>query len=146
MERIDGGDGIDRDRELRALLTAMDPELRPGGFVFVTLPLEQAARVPAEAMVREDGGVAAVLRRVDAEEAGLPYEFVGAWITLRVRSGLDAVGLTAAVAVALAAEGVSCNLLAGTLHDHLIVPVERADDAMRILHALSASQSDAGRV
>ena len=50
-----------------------------------------------------------------------------------MHSALGAVGLTAAVARALADEGVPCNVLAGAMHDHLLVP---EDDAARALDAL----------
>jgi hypothetical protein len=59
-------------------------------------------------------------------------------ITLRVHSSLLAVGLTAAVSGALAAEGISCNVLAGYHHDHLLVPVDRGRDALEVLRALQA--------
>ena len=61
-----------------------------------------------------------------------------AWITLDVHSALDAVGLTAAVAGALAERGIACNVVAGFHHDHLFVPVDRAGDAIDALDALSA--------
>ena len=53
-----------------------------------------------------------------------------------MHSALDAVGLTAAVAGALAEAGISCNVLAGAHHDHLLVPVDRADDALVALAQL----------
>jgi hypothetical protein len=59
-------------------------------------------------------------------------------ITLRVRSALDAVGLTAAVSTELAANGISCNIVAGYYHDHLFVPEDDADYAVALLRELSA--------
>jgi hypothetical protein len=47
------------------------------------------------------------------------------------------VGLTAAFAAALAREGISCNVIAGLHHDHLFVPWDRRDDALRALEALA---------
>ena len=58
-------------------------------------------------------------------------------ITLRVRSPLDAVGLTAAVSSALAAREMSCNLVAGHYHDHVFVRFEHLEAAMDALRALS---------
>jgi len=52
-----------------------------------------------------------------------------------VHSSLEAVGLTAAVSARLTSAGISCNVLAGFEHDHLLVPVERADDAVSALTA-----------
>jgi hypothetical protein len=52
-----------------------------------------------------------------------------------VQSSLDAVGLTAAVSAKLAAIGIPCNVLAGYHHDHVLVPVDRVDDAITVLTA-----------
>ena len=117
--------------DLQRLLSHMDPELRPGEFVFVVSDAEDA-----EATVVEPEGRSAVLRRERADELGLGYDFVAAWITLRVHSALDAVGLTAAVSSALAGAGISCNVIAGVHHDHLLVPGERAGEALAVLAAL----------
>ena len=68
-----------------------------------------------------------------------PYDFVAAWITLQVHSALGAVGLTAAVSRVLTEAGISANVVAGFTHDHLFVPHDRADDAVRTLVALTAT-------
>jgi hypothetical protein len=54
-----------------------------------------------------------------------------------VHSSLQAVGLTAAVATALAERGIACNVVAGFHHDHLFVPHERGAEAMDALAELS---------
>jgi len=59
-----------------------------------------------------------------------------------VHSSLEALGLTAAVSAALTEAHISCNVLAGFHHDHLLVPVADADRALEILHELAASSSD----
>ncbi len=92
------------------------------------------------ATVREDEGMTLVLRQADADRSGLTYDYVAARITLRVRSDLAAVGLTAAVSTALAAADISCNVIAGHTHDHLFVPLDRAADAMATLGRLSARE------
>ena len=51
-------------------------------------------------------------------------------ITLGVHSSLEAVGLTAAISAALAARGISANIVAAMHHDHVFVPWERRDEAM----------------
>jgi hypothetical protein len=38
---------------------------------------------------------------------------------------------------ALADAGISCNVLAGFFHDHLLVPKDRADDALVVLRRLA---------
>jgi hypothetical protein len=131
--------GVAAERDLSRLLATIEPVRRPGEWVFVSLPPGQG--VQSAASVTEEEGVTHVLDRSDADEYGFAYDFVAAWITLQVHSALDAVGLTAAVAGALAAAGISCNVLAGAFHDHLLVPVERADDAVRVLRRLAEEGS-----
>lgn len=123
--------------DLNVILRTMRPSRRDGEFVFVSLPHE-LSDVPAEAVIREDEGITYVIRREVALKFGWPYDFVAAWITLGVHSDLAAVGFTAAVSSALANAGLSCNLLAGYFHDHLLVPSDRADEALRVLEALAA--------
>ena len=58
-------------------------------------------------------------------------------ITLGVHSSLAAIGLTARVAKALAARGISANIVAGFHHDHILVPWARRAEALAALRALS---------
>lgn len=124
------------ERDLATLLRSAEPVVAHREVVLVSVPADAAATLPALATVVEDEGVTAVLRVADAERLGLPVGWIGTWITLRVHSALDAVGLTAACSTALARAGISCNVLAGFHHDHLLVPRDRADDALGILRAL----------
>jgi hypothetical protein len=98
-------------------------------------------RLPDDAVVAativEDEGTTAVIRVEDAERLGIVPAVAMAWITLGVVSALDAVGLTAVVATALANEGIACNVLAGYHHDHLLVPVGAAERAIEVLGAFS---------
>lgn len=88
--------------------------------------------------VAEPEGVTVVVAQEEADALGLRYEYVAAWITLHIHSALEAVGLTAAVAVRLAEEGISCNVVVGFHHDHLFVGADDADRAVRALEELSA--------
>lgn len=132
-------------REGRAMIAGMDPSLLPGELVFCSIRdagLAGAALPSARAVFFEDEGVSLVLP-VEAAlsfgfEAGAPMR----QITLRVHSALDGVGLTAAVAGALAAEGIPCNVIAAFHHDHLFVPVGMAERALSALRALQASAAD----
>ncbi len=117
----------------------MRPELRPGRYVYTTLPAgEVPAGVTPVVTVSEREGLTLVVAEAQAVAAGLPYDFVACWIILRVHSALDAVGLTAAVSLALTDAGISCNVVAGFHHDHLFVPHARATEAVRVLEALAA--------
>jgi uncharacterized protein len=126
------------ERDLERLLASLEPVQRPGTFVFAVVddetPLDAVA---PEATVREDEGLSVVLRREQADAQGIAYDYVAAWITLRVQSALDAVGLTAAVSAALADAGLSCNVIAGYHHDHLLVPADRAPEALGVLAELA---------
>ena len=96
------------------------------------------ACVEPMATIREEEGLTVVVEKDVADGAGLEYDFVAAMITLRVRSRLDAVGLTAVVSSLLAKAGISCNVVAGYFHDHLFVPVEMAAEALELLSRLSS--------
>src|ERR671911_63490 len=101
------------ERDLEILLRSADPEVRPGSFVFVVVHDDALLdQLDPEATIRESEGLTAVVRRERADALGVPYDYLAAWITLRVHSALDAVGLTAAVSSALARAGISCNVIA----------------------------------
>ncbi|MGO4227763.1 N-acetyltransferase [Arthrobacter sp. YAF34] len=130
------------EKDLHTLLATMHPVRRDGEFVYVLWPHGKALTGGIMAAVREAEGLTVVMPRADADDAGLPYDFVGAWITLEVHSSLEAVGLTAAVGAALTEAKISCNVLAGFHHDHLLVPVADADRALEVLHELALHELD----
>ncbi|MFD9976735.1 ACT domain-containing protein [Streptomyces sp. NPDC059017] len=125
------------ERDLGRLLTGMRPELNLGRYVFTTVTAAPPPGLTPVVTVAEDEGLTLVVREEEADAAGLAHDYVAGWITLRVHSALDAVGLTAAVATALADAGISCNVVAGHHHDHLFVPYERADEALTLLQELA---------
>lgn len=122
------------------LLKSMQPLLRRGDYVYTFVGHATVSTLPPhEALVREPEGITLVMRREDADAADLSYDFVAGWITLTVHSALDAVGLTAAFATALGEAGISCNVLAGFYHDHLLVPRAQVGAAMDALGELSGN-------
>lgn len=140
------------ETDLERLLAAIDPLVAHDEVVVVTLP--DGTPADALAMVREPEGCTYVLTLAEAERLGLDIGdrgrdnsddhdgdgdgiYVASWITLRVHSSLDAVGLTAAFSTALARAGISCNVLAGAHHDHILVPPHRADEAVDVLRSLA---------
>jgi SAM-dependent methyltransferase len=125
------------ERDLATLLATMRPELVPGAYVFTTTAGPVPDGVDPVAVVREDEGRTLVVDRAVADRLGLAHDGVWAMVTLRVHSSLEAVGLTAAVATALAEEGISCNVVAGYHHDHLFVPAEAGARTVRVLQALA---------
>ena len=127
------------ETDLQTLIASMSPTPREGSFVFVSVPVDVAVGIRAEATVAEAEGLTLVLTQQDADARAFSYDVVMAWITLQVHSSLSAVGLTAAFSSALAAAGVSCNVLAGVYHDHLLVPVDDLERAVMVLEELSAT-------
>lgn len=126
------------EKNLQTLLASIHPVLREGEYVYVLWPHGRPLAAGIEAAVREAEGLTVVLPRAEADSLGLAYDFVAAWITLQVHSELEAVGLTAAVSRALTEARISCNVLAGFHHDHLLVPVGDAARALEALAELSA--------
>ena len=124
------------ETDLGVLLSTMNPEALPGEWFFGTVPPGTA--VAAQATVREPEGLSIVVDRREAKRLGVSTTHRYRWITLRVHSSLEAVGLTAAVAVALTEHGISCNVIAGAFHDHLLVPARSLDEALAALALLSA--------
>jgi predicted N-acetyltransferase YhbS len=129
------------EKNLQTLLASMRPVLREGEYVYVLWPHGRPLAGHVEAAVREAEGLTVVLPRTEADALDLPYDFVAAWITLEVHSALEAVGLTAAVSRALTQARISCNVLAGFHHDHLLVPVADSARALEALAELSAANA-----
>ncbi len=130
--------------DLRQLLVSMEPILNPVEAAYVTIPDGQAcpfdlATPEIIGMFRETEGLTLIVEYQAALHAGCQIEMRAAWITLNVHSDLAAVGLTAAFSNALAAAGVSCNVVAAAWHDHIFVPVEAAERAMAALRQLQAN-------
>ncbi|HVC24597.1 MAG TPA: ACT domain-containing protein [Acidimicrobiales bacterium] len=126
-------------QHLDELLARLTVRRRPGGWCLVSgVAVPHGMEVAAT--IVEDEGTTTVLRFEDAERLGVPVAFVAAWLTVEIATELDLVGLTAAVATALADAGVACNVLAGFHHDHLLVPVDDADRAIAVLGALRDSR------
>ncbi|WP_457972173.1 N-acetyltransferase [Arthrobacter sp. D1-17] len=127
------------EKNIQTLLATMHPVLRGGEYVYVLWPHGKPLLPGIEAAVREAEGLTVVLPRAEADAHGLKYDFVAAWITLEIHSELEAVGLTAAVSRALTDARISCNVLAGFHHDHLLVPVAETARALEVLRELSTA-------
>lgn len=127
-------------RETRAMIAGMAPRLDPETWIFVSLtgPEAAAALPEAIAIFREAEGLSLVLPLATARRMGVGDGPAMRRITLGVQSALDGVGLTAAVATALAGAGIACNVVAACHHDHLFVPADRAAEALARLERLAA--------
>jgi hypothetical protein len=66
----------------------------------------------------------------------LDFAYPSRLITLMVHSSLEAVGFLAVITERLAAAGISVNAISAYYHDHIFVPVDKAFQAMKILHQI----------
>jgi len=126
------------ETDLKTLLKSMNPIRNDGEYVFCTL--NDYSFIDQKDMIMsfsEAEGTTIIVRKELADRFRLKYDYTAAWITLKVHSSLDAVGLTAAFSKALADKGISCNLVAGFFHDHLFVPFNDGEKAMEILHTVT---------
>lgn len=125
-------------RDAAAMIAGMAPALDPETYAFVTAPdpaLAARAAPLARATFAEDEGLSLILPLAAAQSMGFADLIPMARITLTVPSALDGTGLTAAVAGALAAAAIPCNMVAAFHHDHVFVPVECAATALAVLRA-----------
>jgi len=131
-----------RITDLGTLLKSMKPRVADGEFVFcsVSETLFSSLKTKPLLVFREEEGITLILERRAAEANGLPYSSVWGLITLTVHSGLTAVGFLAAITNKLAEAGISVNVASAYYHDHLFVPVDKMDTAMRLLKELSESE------
>ena len=122
--------------DLTLLLRHLRPVLHPEPYGFAVT--EAGHRVTAPfAVIAEAEGLTVIATLAALNAAGLPGAEPMARISMTVQSALTAVGLTAAMATALAAQGISANVVAGFHHDHILLPWDRRLAAMAALQALS---------
>ena len=128
------------ETNLDKLIRGMNPELNKGEFVFCKLDSEEKLQnIKPKCLFRETEGITVVLSKTEAGELNLAYTFECSWITLNIHSSLDAVGFIAKLSKALAEASISCNIISAYFHDHLFVPIDKTDQALKILRNLKGS-------
>jgi len=126
------------ETDLSILLKNMIPLLNEGDYVFCTIAnLTNIDINEIVASFKETEGITIILKKETADKLKLNYSYIAAWITLTVHSSLEATGLTAAIATALANENISCNVVAAYYHDHIFVARKDAERAMVALERLA---------
>jgi hypothetical protein len=129
------------ETDIQKLVQGMKPRLNQGEFVFCILDSFQYANsLNPLCLFQEEEGVTVIIPKHQADNASLSHAVVCAWITLTVYSSLEAVGLTAAVSKALTDANISCNVIAAYHHDHIFVPIQDAQHAMKVLENLSENE------
>ena len=128
------------ETDLQILIAGMRPELDPVAYVFCTFAAKTLHELTVSepiCLFVETEGITAILPAEKAAGLGFPQAERFRRIELTVHSSLEAVGLTAAVSVALAKEGIPANVVAAFFHDHVFVPEAMAEAAIACLERLS---------
>ena len=123
------------EKNLTKLTKFMKPVLDKREFVFCTVSFAEREKLNINPVCefKEKEGLTLILEKSEAEEHKLGYSFNSRMITLSIHSDLNAVGLLAAVTNKLSENGISVNVVSAYYHDHLFVPIEKAEQAIEIL-------------
>lgn len=124
---------------LNQLLSSMQPKLVRGRYVFCTLPESKLStlKIKPRIVFHEEEGVTVIVEKEVADKNKLLYDKVWSLITLTVHSDLSAVGFLAVITGALAEAEISINAVSAYYHDHLFVPEEKKEDAVKVLQKIS---------
>jgi hypothetical protein len=128
---------VSGETDLERILATLTVRRLDDPVTVVSVPGPVAMAEGVLAVVVEPEGTTAIVTTEAATARGWTVGFVGAWLTVEVHTSLEAVGLTAALSTALAGRGIACNVVAGFHHDHLVVPIDRAAEALEVLRGLS---------
>lgn len=129
------------EKNLAILIKEMKPYANKGEYVFVSV--KDITNIPSHEIIgqfKEVEGITLILKRSIADKLNLSYTFIASWITLKIHSALDAVGLTAAFSNELAIHNISCNVIAGFYHDHIFVDKSDETKTIEVLTKLSERQ------
>jgi hypothetical protein len=134
---------VSGEKKLDKLIGSMHPVLSGQKYVFASLNndsnvsrtklIEQLAPLGT---FYEKEGLTVIVLKTNADALGINYQGVFQCITLNVHSSLEAVGLTAAVSSALANQDISANVVAAYYHDHIFVPMAKANQALSCLQKM----------
>ncbi|CAG4896696.1 ACT domain-containing protein [Paraburkholderia saeva] len=125
------------EKALDKLCAAIAPEMAEPIYVYCSFPdFVVPVGLSVLCTFRESEGLTAVIDLQDAERDAIPHTFKARLITLKVHSSLEAVGFLAVVSTHLAWARIPCNAIAGYHHDHILVPVDRADAALAVLSGI----------
>ncbi|MDO6674077.1 ACT domain-containing protein [Tenacibaculum sp. 1B UA] len=128
------------EKNLSVLIREMKPFVNKGEYVFTTVKdIHNINKEDIVGQFKEAEGITLILEKKVADNLELAYSFIASWITLKIHSALDAVGLTAAFSSELAKHDISCNVVAGFYHDHIFVDKKDETKTINVLTNLSKS-------
>ena len=131
-----------RSEFLHELIKQLSPTLDSTTYVYCTVPKAkygELEHLKPIVSIAELEGLTLVIPLDEAKTEGLDYYRVFRRITLEGHSSLEALGLTSVVTSLLAERGITTNVIAGFYHDHMFVPSDRIDEAMRALKELASN-------
>ena len=129
------------ETDLQRLLAGLSPELAARPRAIRSQPTDEVIPADAIMLFREQEGTTIVVAVDDVSVADTQDKALWAQITLRIHSSLEAVGMLAAIASALAARDIPCNAVSAYYHDHLFVPWARRDDTLSALRAITGESA-----
>ena len=122
----------DQFKELKNL----NPVLLEGEYVFCTFLSSiygDHDKLNPIASFNEKEGLTLVVKKESAKLNNLEFDDTFKCISLNLISSLTSIGLTALISKVLADNEISANIYAGYYHDHIFVPLEKANDALKLL-------------
>ncbi|PTB91337.1 hypothetical protein C9974_15890 [Marinobacter sp. B9-2] len=131
-----------RSEFLQELIKQLSPTQDSTTYVYCTVPKAkygELEHLKPIVSIAELEGLTLVIPLDEAKTEGLDYYRVFRRITLEGHSSLEALGLTSVVTSLLAERGITTNVIAGFYHDHMFVPSDRIDEAMRALKELASN-------
>jgi len=137
---MDVGGNLSAITDLQEILKNLKPTLFTEEYVFCTMvdfDFSQLKKLKSIGMFKEEEGFSIIVEKSIAVEHNLKFNGIFALITLSVKSSLKAVGLTALISNTLAKENISTNIVAAYHHDHVFIPTERAEEALKLIKNLS---------
>lgn len=117
-----------------------NPYIHNDSYVFCSVPEDlynKCLDLKPLAMVRENEGVSFVIREESAKSIPVRISNPMKCISLNIKTDLEEVGISAKISQLLAQNHISCNIVAGYHHDHILVPKDSAQKAARLIQALS---------
>ena len=124
---------------LSVLIASMEPVLDTEEYAFCSVQPSERSKIRSSCTMEflENEGITLILKKQDAEKEKLDFSYPCRLITLSVHSSLEAVGFLAAITKQLAVAGISVNAVSAFYHDHIFVPTDKAEMALKLLKEMS---------